>query len=51
MTSFSTGSPSSTTSTSGVASYAQPYAQQNLANVYGLTQQAYQPYQGQQENT
>ena len=48
MTSFSTGSPSSTTSTSGVASYAQPYAQQNLANVYGLTQQAYQPYQGQQ---
>ena len=48
MTSFSTGSPSSTTSTSGVASYAQPYAQQNLANIYGLTQQAYQPYQGQQ---
>jgi len=48
MTTLTTGSPSTTTSTSGVASYAVPYAQQNLANAYSLSQQPYQPYQGQQ---
>ena len=48
MTTLTTGSPSSTTSTSGISSFALPYAQQNLANAWALTQQPYQPYQGQQ---
>jgi hypothetical protein len=48
MTTLTTGSPSTTTSTSGIQSYAIPYAQQNLANAWALTQQPYQPYQGQQ---
>ena len=48
MTTLTTGSPSTTTSTSGIQSYAIPYAQQNLANTWALSQQPYQPYQGQQ---
>jgi hypothetical protein len=48
MTTLTTGSPSTTTSTSGIQSYAIPYAQQNLANAWALSQQPYQPYQGQQ---
>ena len=48
MTTLTTGSPSTTTSASGIQSYAIPYAQQNLANAWALSQQPYQPYQGQQ---
>jgi len=46
--SFTTGSPSTTTGTSGIAAYALPYAQQNLANAWATSQQPYQAYQGQQ---
>jgi len=45
---FTTGSPSTTTGTSGIAAYALPYAQQNLANAWATSQQPYQAYQGQQ---
>ena len=48
MTTLTTGSPSTTTTTSGIQPFAMPYAQQNLANAWALTQQPYQPYQGQQ---
>ena len=48
MTTLTTGSPSTTTSTSGIAAYALPYAQQNLANAWATSQQPYQAYQGQQ---
>ena len=48
MTSLTTGSPSTTTSSAGVAPYAVPYAQQNLANSWAMSQQPYQAYTGQQ---
>ena len=48
MTSLTTGSPSTTTSSTGVAPYAVPYAQQNLANSWAMSQQPYQAYKGQQ---
>ena len=48
MTSLTTGSPSTTTSSTGVAPYAVPYAQQNLANSWAMSQQPYQAYTGQQ---
>jgi len=48
MSTLTTGSPSTTTSTSGIAAYALPYAQQNLANAWATSQQPYQAYQGQQ---
>jgi len=48
MTSLTTGSPSTTTSSTGVAPYAVPYAQQNLANSWAMSQQPYQSYTGQQ---
>ena len=48
MTTLTTGSPATTTSTTGLQPFAMPYAQQNLANTWALTQQPYQPYQGQQ---
>jgi len=47
-TTLTTGSPSTTSSTTGTPSYLTPLLTQNLANMWGLSQTPYQPYQGQQ---
>lgn len=48
MASLTTGTPSSTTSTSGLPTYLQPYATQNMANMWNLSQTPYQAFPGQQ---